>query len=164
MAVQLLRRHGTTFANNDEGDNLFPPVGMRPPDDGNFIDLWMGEQGLLDLARIDICAAGDDHVLGSVFEGQKARFIETAHIACMQPAATQGFLGRLRVFPVAEHDHITAHHYLADFPDGERLVVGIEHFYLDIGALGTDRGKDLASPRVGFIPDHVHGKPGNGHW
>jgi hypothetical protein len=49
----------------------------------------MPQQYLLDLARVDIAAAADDHILGPVAQGQKPILVKAAEIAGVQPAAAQ---------------------------------------------------------------------------
>src|SRR5436305_3698855 len=48
-------------------DNL-TPFGVRPADDRSFAHAPVLEQHLLDLTRIDVRAARDDHVLGPIFQ------------------------------------------------------------------------------------------------
>jgi hypothetical protein len=49
----------------------------------------VAQQHFLDLARIDVGAAADDHVLGAVLQRQEAVGIEAADVAGMQPATAQ---------------------------------------------------------------------------
>src|SRR5689334_20110310 len=57
---------GDGFARDDESDDLLSPFRVRPADHRAFGDGRMAEQHFLDLARIDVRAAGDDHVLRAV--------------------------------------------------------------------------------------------------
>src|SRR6266508_5309327 len=90
------------------GDHDLAPFAVGPPDHRGLAHLGVLQQHLLDLARIDIGAARDDQVLGAVLEREIAVGIEDADIAGVQPAAAQGLCTRIRVFPVAGHDHIAA--------------------------------------------------------
>ena len=72
-----------------EGDDFFTPVGVRPTDNRAFEHAVMAQQDFLYLAGIDIRSAGDDHVLGPVFQRQEAVFIQRAHVAGMEPAAAK---------------------------------------------------------------------------
>lgn len=81
----------------------------------------MLEQDLLDLARIDVAAAADHHVLGAVPQGQVAVGVEGPHVAGVQPAVAQRRLGRRRILPVPRHHHVTAADDLADLTGGAGL-------------------------------------------
>ncbi len=82
------------------------PLRIRHTDDGNFRDGVMQRQDLLHLARIDVAAAGDDHVLGAVLEREVAVRVERSEMA-VQPAAAQGLRRRLRIAPVALHQRLS---------------------------------------------------------
>ena len=68
----------------------------------------MAQQYFLDLARIDVAAAADNHVLRPVAQGQKPVFVEATEIAGVQPAAAQRLCRRFRVVPVGFHDTVSA--------------------------------------------------------
>ena len=80
---------------DDEGDHLLAPFGVRPADDRALGDRGVAQQHFLDLARIDVRAAGDDHVLRAVADGEEAVRVQAADVAGVQPAAAQ----RLRAWP-----------------------------------------------------------------
>ncbi|MCY1313475.1 hypothetical protein D9M70_640020 [compost metagenome] len=64
-------------------------------------------QAVLDLGGIDVKAAADDHVLGTVHQIQIAIAVHARHIAGMQPVALENlgvFLGAVQ---------ITVHHQRA---------------------------------------------------
>jgi hypothetical protein len=88
------------------------------------------EQNLLDLARIDVRAAGDDHVLGTVLQRQIAVGVEGAEVAGVQEAALERGRARLGVPPIARHDDIAADENLAGLARRQRpvLIVGHDHF------------------------------------
>src|SRR5437868_5570138 len=48
---------------DDEGDDALPPLVVRDADHRRFGNGRIGEQDPLDLARVDVVAAGDDDVL-----------------------------------------------------------------------------------------------------
>src|SRR4051794_16496431 len=70
----------------DEGSYLFTPPLVGDTDHGDFADFRMLEQELLQLARIDVLAAADDHVLQPTFHRAIATRVHRAEIAGVQPA------------------------------------------------------------------------------
>src|SRR6266700_7583103 len=64
--IELGGRQGLAAACHYEGHDLLAPFGMRAAHHRAFGDGGMEVQHVLDLARIDVGAAGDDHVLGAV--------------------------------------------------------------------------------------------------
>ena len=91
----------------------------------------MRQQNFLDLARIDVGATRDDHVLRAVLEREKAVGVECAEIAGMQPAALERGGGRFRIAPIARHHHVAAAQDLAGLADRHRRVVGVGHHHLE---------------------------------
>ena len=94
----------------------------------------MAQQHLLDLARIDVGAARDDHVLGAVAQREVAVPVERADIAGPQPALAQRGGGGLRVVPVAGHRAVAAAHHLAGLAGRDLPPRRIHHAHLDAGA------------------------------
>src|SRR5438309_10776137 len=92
----------------------------------------MAQQHFFDLAWIDIAAATDDHVFGTVLERYKAVRVESAQVTGMQPAPTQGLGTRLGIVPIAPHDHIAPHQHFAGLARREVAVVCINNAYFDI--------------------------------
>src|SRR4029077_2985445 len=114
--------------------NFFAPFGVRPPNDRDLYEVGMAQQHLLDLARIDVAATADDHVLGPVAQRQKPVLVKAAEIAGVQPAAAQGLGTGRRVLPVALHDAVAAGDDLADFAGREFAVALVDDFDEDSGA------------------------------
>src|SRR4029079_11382108 len=57
-----------TVARNDDGVNAFAPFFICDTDAGDILDLWMAADQRLHFGRINILAAGDDHVALAVDE------------------------------------------------------------------------------------------------
>ncbi|MNT30083.1 hypothetical protein D3C72_1658600 [compost metagenome] len=68
----------------------------------------MAEQELLDLARVDVLAAADQHVLHAADDIAVAFFVDGGEVAGMHPAVADGFGGARLVVPVAQHDRVAA--------------------------------------------------------
>ena len=58
-----------------------PHVVVRDADDGDVADVLVGHQHVLDLGRVDVLAAGDDHVLHAVVQVDVAVVVEVAGVA-----------------------------------------------------------------------------------
>src|SRR5882724_53953 len=79
----------------------FAPSLIRQSYDGDVADLGMAEQQLLELARVDVFAAANDHVLESSLDRAVAPFVHRSEIAGVQPAlAIDGSPGGGFVFEV----------------------------------------------------------------
>src|SRR5262249_54544431 len=74
--VEVGSRNGRAAAYHHKGDGLLAPIGMRAAHHGRLRHGGMGEQNLLDLARIDVGAARDDHVLGAVLDGEESGSVD----------------------------------------------------------------------------------------
>ncbi len=69
----------------------------------------MGIEELLDLTRIDILAAANNHVFQPPDDVDVAIVIHRGQIAGMHPAGgVDRFGGRLRIAPVAQHHRVAA--------------------------------------------------------
>ena len=72
-------------------------------------DRGMLEQHLLDLARVDVLAAADHHVLDAADDVDVAVRVHHAEVAGVHPAGRVDRLGgRLVVVPVAAHHEVAA--------------------------------------------------------
>src|SRR5262249_52451199 len=132
VEAKLVEFAGRCVADDVGNDNL-PPFVVRAADDGDLAHARVLEQYLLDLARIDVGAAADDDVLGSVLERQIAVGIKGADVPGMQPAVAQRGGGGPRILPIAGHDYVSAAKNLPGFLGGKRTVVGIHYRHLDAG-------------------------------
>jgi hypothetical protein len=84
---------------------------VRDPEDGGLGDLRVGEQHVLDLARVDVEAAHQDEVEPPVDEVEVAAPVEDGDVAGGEPALLVRPAGRVRPVPeeqvVAADDHLT---------------------------------------------------------
>ena len=103
-----------TVTRNHRGYHLLHPAIVRQVEHRRFGDVGILQQNLLDFARIDILAAGDDHVALAVEDGEIALVVDAAEIAGAQPAVLHHAPGRIRIAPVARHGHRAFHQDLAD--------------------------------------------------
>ena len=141
----------------------------------------MGEQELLDLARVDVLAAADDHVLDAADDVGVAVVVHHRQVAGVHPAGAVDRLGGLgRLAPVAQHDRVaagaeltrhTARHDLAGLGVDD-LDLQVRHHPADragaarqgvvgggLGAGGRGLGHAVADADLG----HVHAGGDLGH-
>ena len=119
----------------------------------------MPEQDVLDLGRIDVLAAGDQHVLGAVDDRDEAVGVDRGDVAGVQPAVDDRLGGRLGPVPVAEH-HVGPRHQ--DLAVLARIAVGA--VLADDAHVGVEErpaGRSGAGERVG-AGDQTRGSAGLG--
>ena len=96
----------------------------------------MREQHVLDLARVDVVAAADQHVVLAVEDVDEAVLVHAPDVAGMQPAVAEGLGRRLGAVPVIGHELGAATDDLAALAHRHRLVVFVEnrHVHGRVGA------------------------------
>ena len=77
-------------AQGDEGDRLLAEHVVRAADHGGLQHGGVAVEDVLDLLRIDVLAAPDDHVLDPVDQDQVAVVVEVSDVAGVQPSALAG--------------------------------------------------------------------------
>ncbi len=145
------------------GDHHLAPLGVGPADHRHLLDRRVALQHLLDLARVDVAAAGDDQVPGAVEQGEIPVLVEAADVAGVEPAAPHGGRGRLGVLPVAEHDRVAPNGHLADFAGRLFLARGIDDAQRHVAEGPADRGQLLQVPRLPAFGDVSARQGGDRH-
>ena len=79
-----------------DGPDGLAQVGIGHADDGDVGDRRVPDEDVLDLPRVDVHAAGDDHVRDPVGEVEVALLVDPADVAERAPAPGVVGLGRLR--------------------------------------------------------------------
>jgi len=79
-AMSIVSSDGTTSIGH-----LAPPV-VRYADDGAFLESRQAGDGGFDLRRVDVQAAGDEHVPGPVDDLEVPVFVQQADVTGVQPA------------------------------------------------------------------------------
>src|SRR5580693_7046497 len=115
----------------------------RPTTETSMMSGWRSSTSL-DLAWIDIAAAADDHVLGTVAQGQKPFLVKAAQIAGVQPTTAQGFGTGHGVVPIAFHDAVAAGDHLADFAARELTVTIVDNLDENPSARHPTRTEPIA--------------------
>ena len=128
---------------HDRCRDLLAEPCVRESDDGGFGDRRMLVEHLLDLARVDVEPAADDHVLQPPDDVDEPVLVHTAEVAREEPAVLgDRLLGGLLASPVALHDVVTADGDLPDLSDRELLAVLADDPHLD----PRDRPADGSDP------------------
>src|SRR5581483_7025745 len=87
-----------------------------------------GVQELLDLARINILAAADDHILGAAGDFAIAVLVHGGEITAVQPTVIiNGAPRRVGIFVITLHDHVSAPAQLSGSTGRDHLACG--HVY-----------------------------------
>ncbi len=103
-----------------------------------FDNVWVGVEKLLDLARIDVLAAANNHVLDAPDNLHVALGVHFCQVARVQPARrVDGLAGALFIIPITTHHRIAPAAQLAGFAQGHHLAMLINDLDLLIGAYPT---------------------------
>jgi hypothetical protein len=103
------RRGVRRVAGDHTGEDLLAVPLVRYADHLHIGDLGVGVEELLDLARVDVLPASDDHVLDAADDLDVAVLAHHRQVAGVHPAPRVDRLRRLlRFVPVAEHHAVAA--------------------------------------------------------
>src|SRR5580658_1632565 len=113
-------------------------------------NLGVAIEELLDLARVDVLAAADDHVLDPSGDPAIARGIESGEIAAVHPAGgIDRFFRPLGIAPIAQHYRIAAGQEFARRVRRHDPPFGIDDLDLEMRQDGADRADPQIRRRVG---------------
>src|SRR5690606_23095704 len=109
----------------DDGGDRLAPLLVRDAEHRAFAHSGEGEDAALDLRRVDVEPAADDHVLLAVDDVDEAVLVLEAHVAGELVATVAGRRRRLGVLVVAGHDAGAVDRDLAGLAagDGPTFVV-----------------------------------------
>ena len=111
--------------------HLFSPEIVGNTDNGDFEHRRVRGNHILNLDRVHVLRAGNDHVFLAVDQIQVPGRVEISDIAGMIPPAAQGFRRHIRLPPILLHDLRAAENHFADLADRHIVVVGIDHPKID---------------------------------
>ena len=148
-ADQLVLGDRGTVVADDERLDLLAVALVGYADHRGQRDVRVRHQHLLDLARVHVVAAADDHVLGPVDDVVPAVLVPAGEVAGAEPAVVDGLVGGLGPVVVALHDVVALDRDLADRVRTVLDLVpgGLDQLHLHPG----DRDADRADPRL--LPD-----------
>src|SRR5690606_15069419 len=136
---------------DDPGLHRLATTGVRHAGDGHFENRRVLGQHLFYLARVDVEATGDDHILLAIFDVEVAVLVHPGDVAGVEPAIAQA-VGRFRGhLPVAGHHAGAADDQLAGLAHRHDLVAifRVDNPRLDVGQRQADPGPVLAINGVG---------------
>src|SRR4051812_12365640 len=89
MRHQIVRARAHIATEHDERLEHLTPIIVRDADHRSIRHRWMCEQYLLDLARINVDAAGNDEVLLAVDKIDVTFLVALGHVAGREPVAAK---------------------------------------------------------------------------
>src|SRR5450759_4014872 len=106
---QLIAGDLRALARHDPGHDLFAVLLGRHADDLDVGDVGMAVNDLLDLARVNVLAAANDHVLDPPDDVQVSLLIHRSEVAGVHPAGpVDRQPRRVLVIPVPAHHDVPA--------------------------------------------------------
>src|SRR5207244_11606128 len=122
----LGRRHRRTGAGLHGRVHALTPLGVGDAEHGGVLDGGVPVQHVLDLGRLDVDAARDDHVALAIADVDEALVVHPRHVADAQPFAAGGLLGGGRVLVVPVEDAVVAAHVQLAGPTApQRTAAGV---------------------------------------
>jgi hypothetical protein len=117
------RRRARGIPGDDERPADLAEYRVGHADHGRARDLRVAREEVLDLRRVDVVPAADEHLAPPAAETEVSRGVEDADVAGVDPSLRIDDGGRrVRVAPVAAHDGGRAHDDLARRVRGQRTV------------------------------------------
>src|SRR4051794_14197665 len=124
---------------HDRGADLLPHLLVGHSDHGGLGDGGVLVEDLLDLARVDVVAPADDHVLLAVDDEEVAVLVDLGHISRVEPAVAHDLLRGVVAVPVALHEVVTADGDLAPLTLRDLLAVLVDDLHLHALVRRADR-------------------------
>ena len=132
-------------------DHPLPPLDIRDADHGRRLDGGVLEEDVLDLARGQVLAAPDDHVVEPSLHEQVALRVDPPGVAGVEPPVVDG----VGAAEVLAGDLVAAHPDLARLAVGHRPALGVTDRHLDPGQDAPDGSEPC--PHVGLVA--AEGRP-----
>src|SRR5260370_34005473 len=111
--------------------NRLAPYLIWNTDDCCFQHCRVGIECILDLDTVDVFAAGDNHIFGSIDYEEEVFLIDGSQVTCVIPSVYDGCRSCLRHAPVPKHDVGTASNDFADFSWFHVFPIGVDNAYFD---------------------------------
>src|SRR5215208_1281400 len=128
---QLLRIRRGSGTGDDESHDLLTPARRRRAHDGRSAHGRVLLESRFDLAREDVQAAGDDHVLAAARDGDRpVRGVLPRDVAGAEPAVGEGRLRLARPAQIAVEDLRAAHDELAVLAGRDVRAAAVEDAHL----------------------------------
>src|SRR5262249_17037057 len=131
---------------HDTGSRRLAPLIVGHAHHRHLEDLGMLCEHALDLGRIDVLAAADDHVVLAIDQMQEALLAGVAHVAAGLPLAVPDGVARRAVAVVAEEGHGRRGVDLADLTRWQLATIAVEHG--EFAAEGSAADRTLACDQL----------------
>src|SRR3954469_6975405 len=133
----------------DEGLCGLAAIRVGNAEHDHLVHAWYGVDRLLDHLRIDVEAAGDDHVLLAVDQEEIAVAIDIADVAGEEAAVDEGLRGSFGLIPIAPDDVRALDADLADLARRQYAcrIVQRDDVELDAGQHQADRARLVGTNR-----------------
>ena len=132
-------------AQHDDGVHRLAPDVAGDADHGDLRHRRVRRDRVLDLDRVDVLAAGHDHVLDPIDQVEIAVLVEVAGVAGVVPAAAERLLGRVLLVPVLDHVVAAARADLAVLSRRQQVAGLVLDRERDPGQRMADRAQQLAA-------------------
>ena len=144
---------------HDDGVYGLAPFFVGHANNGAHRHRRVAGEGAFHFGRVDVFAAGDDHVFDAVDDIQVAMCVHHATVTGVQPAAGQGLAGVFIAAPVALHHRRAAHQDLAVRACGQLFALGVGDADLGRHPCLTSRADALAVQK-GRVTGNGQGRDG----
>src|SRR6201996_3381416 len=131
--AQLFQVHGGAGGQGDDRVDPFAPGAVGDADHRHLGHGRVLGDDVLDLDRVHVLAAGDDHVLDPVDHVDVAALVHPAAVAGVHPARPDGFGGGPGLLPVAEHDVLAGRDDLPHRAPGHLDVAVVHDLHPGVG-------------------------------
>src|SRR5439155_537093 len=154
----FLRADSGAVLQDDEGFDRFPAIFIRHTHDRRFFDLRMLEEHFFHLARVNVEAAGDDHVLLAVHDVVVARLVAPGDVASVEPAVAKHLRGFNGLVPITLHHLRAADDDFARFAHGQFARAGLEIHDTHLGVWNREADAARLGQAVGRVEMWNKGK------
>src|SRR6516165_4650009 len=108
---------------DDDGARDLAPLLVGQADDRHLAHTGDADHDALDLRRVDVLAAGDDHVLQTILDVEITLFVDLADIAGAEPTVVESVARGIRAVPVFLEEEVGLDHDLAFAAFADHAIV-----------------------------------------
>ena len=140
---ELFRVDFGSDTSHDVSMDDLSPVLIRLADDDRLVDGRMLGDDVLDLQRMEVLAAANDHVVGASGEVEIALFVPASEVSGAKPASGQRLRRAFRHLQVAVHGGVAPPGDLADLARLDITQVDVDESERHTGGGSTDRSEQV---------------------
>src|SRR6266404_4352568 len=140
-AADLLGRQRLAGSRPDPGAELLAVAVVGDAENLYVLDLGMAVEKFLDLARVEVFAAADHHVLDAADDVAITVPVDGGDIAGVHPAVGIKHVGGLlSLVPISQHDAVATGAQFAGFAAGHHAALEVDDLDLDMRMNAPDGG------------------------